>query len=82
MPRRISFWHPDHNRVEPLGWPFGGALVFGPFYFFYKRMWTVGAVQIVAVPLTLGLAWVVMPFFAEGLLRAHLRRSGWVEFKS
>lgn len=46
-----------------------------------RGIWWPGLIHLAAVPLTLGLAWVVVPFMAERIVRGHYRRKGWVEFQ-
>lgn len=82
MARRLAFRDPSSETIEPLGEPFGYALLFGPLYFFGRGMWGAGVLHLLAVPLTVGLAWLVVPFMAEGIVRRHYRLKGWVEFKA
>lgn len=81
MTRRLAFRDPSSESIEPLGEPFLFSLLCGPFYFLARGMWVIGSLHLLAVPLTLGLAWMVVPFMAEAAVREHYRRKGWVEFK-
>lgn len=81
MARRLAFSDPNSDTIEPLGEPFWYSMLCGPLYFLARGIWLPGLLHLVAVPLTLGLAWLVVPFMAQGIVRGHFRRKGWVEFK-
>ena len=81
MARRLAFRDPNSETIEPLGEPFWYSMLCGPLYFLARGIWLPGLLHLVAVPLTLGLAWLVVPFMAHGIVRGHFRRKGWVEFK-
>ena len=82
LARRLAFRDPSSETIEPLGEPFLYSLLCGPFYFLARGMWLPGVLHLLAVPLTLGMGWLVVPFMAEGIVRGHYRRKGWVEFKA
>lgn len=58
-----------------FSWP---CLVFGVFWFLYKRMYGWSVITFLAAVLTSGIAWFVFPFFANGVHRSHLQKSGWL----
>lgn len=58
-----------------FSWP---CLLFGVFWFLYKRVWGWAVISFLASVVTSGIAWFVFPFFANGLHRSHLRRAGWL----
>ena len=82
MARKLAFRDPSSEAIEPLGEPFLFSMLCGPLYFLARGMWWPALFHLTAVPLTLGLAWLVVPFAAERIVRGHFRRKGWVEFRS
>ena len=80
MARRLAFRDPSSERIEALGDPFLFSMLCGPLYFLARGMWVPASLQLLLLPLTLGLAWFVTPFLAERIVRGHYRRKGWVEF--
>ena len=51
--------------------------LFGPLYLAHKGIWRHALIETALTPVTLGLAWLVYPFFARSLLRAQLVKQGW-----
>ena len=58
-----------------FSWP---CLVFGVFWFLYKRMYGWAAMAALAAILTSGFAWLAFPFFANGVHRSFLQKNGWL----
>jgi len=67
--------------------PFLRTFLFGFVYFAVKGIWTHAIVSLVLV-IALGswswgigglLVWLIYPFFARSIVRAHYLRRGWVE---
>jgi len=57
--------------------PWLWTLIFGGFYFAYRKAWLHSLGWFVVVPLTLFVAWLVYPFFADRLLTATYKSRGW-----
>jgi hypothetical protein len=62
-----------------VGWVAIAYAFFGPFYLASKGVWGAAAFWIFFGICTLGVTWLILPFFAEGLLRKHYLRLGWSE---
>lgn len=58
-----------------FSWP---CLLFGVFWFLYKRLYGWAAISALAAILTSGFAWLAFPFFANGVHRSNLQKSGWL----
>lgn len=59
-----------------FSWP---CLLFGVFWFLYKRLYGWAAITFLAAIITSGIAWFVFPFFANGVHRSSLQKSGWLQ---
>lgn len=68
-----------NNYTETSKVPFLGCLIFGFLYFAYKGIWRHALISFVLAILTGGLAWLVYPFFASGIVRNNYLRNGWEE---
>ena len=58
-----------------FSWP---CLALGVFWFLYKRLYGWTAITFLAAIITSGIAWLVFPFFANGVHRSSLLKSGWL----
>ena len=58
-----------------FSWP---CLFLGVFWFLYKRLYGWSAITFLAAIITGGFAWLVFPFFANGVHRNSLIKSGWL----
>ncbi|MBF0418219.1 MAG: hypothetical protein HQL86_08225 [Magnetococcales bacterium] len=65
------------EEVSSLVWLW--VFLFGMFYFVVKGVWRHVFISLVLTMVTFGLAWLVYPFFAKGIMRKHYLRMGWVE---
>lgn len=75
----MKFQNPQNNYVEEATAPWLWTLLFGCLYFAVKGIWThfvIGAIVGIA---TGGFAWLIYPFFANGIVRTHYQKKGWVE---
>ena len=80
MSKRIeTLYHPGNNEpadiYEGFSWP---CLFFCSIWFAVKGMWMWAIASFFIVSSTCGLAWLIFPFFANGLHKKHLRQSGWL----
>lgn len=76
-----TFQHPANGyrqSVTRLG-SFFGCLVFGIFYFAYKGVWKHVLISCLAALCTLGISWLIYPFFAFGCVRHAYLEKGWQE---
>ena len=77
----MTFKNPANGLVEKSRNAGLWSFLFGIFYFAYKGAWMPAAISFVAAFLTGGVAWLVIPFFADGMLRKDYLRRGWVEME-
>ena len=75
----VYFRNPTNNFVVKTSMCWLWALLFGPFYFGYKGLWGNVALGMIAGLLTVGLSWLIYPFFAGMLVRSRYREMGWHE---
>ena len=66
------------EQISPMSWLW--CLIFGALYFAYKGIWTHVVVSLVLAPMTLGLSWLVYPFFARSIIENSYLRKGWIGF--
>lgn len=76
MIAKITFESPT-GEVQKVEAPMLGTLLFGPFYFVSVGALMPALVHFIASVCSLGLAWLLFPVFAEGLLRRHFAEKGW-----
>jgi len=75
-----AFKNPANGYVEfvnPRSWLF--CLLFGPIYFAYKGIWTHVFLSIVLAPITLGVSWLIYPFFVNSIIKGAFSKNGWIE---
>jgi hypothetical protein len=53
------------------------TLLFGPIYFIHRGAYRHAAVGALLTLSTMGVAWLIYPFFAQQIVRTHLLREGW-----
>lgn len=75
----MRFQNPQNGHIETVGTPWLWSLILGFFYFAAKGIWTHAIVGLVLGVLTIGLSWLIYPFFASGIVRAHYLRNGWTD---
>lgn len=64
-------------EISPFVWVW--VLLFGVFYFAFKGMWTHVLAGTLFAIVTMGLSWLIYPFFATDIMRKHYLRKGWIE---
>ena len=80
MSKRIgTLYHPTNKEpayiYEGFSWP---CLFLGSIWFAVKGMWLWAIGSFLIVSSTCGLAWLIFPFFANGMYKKHLRQNGWL----
>lgn len=73
----MRFENPQNGYIEECNSPGVWAFFFGFFYFAVKGIWTHAVAGLILGICTLGLSWLIYPFFARGIVRAHFLRKGW-----
>jgi GYF domain 2 len=80
MSKRIGeLYHPSNNEpvdiYEGFSWP---CLFLGAIWFAVKGMWLWAIGSLLITTFTCGAAWLVFPFFANGMHKKYLREKGWL----
>jgi hypothetical protein len=70
----MKFRNPANNHIEEIDSPLLWTFLLGPFYLVYKGAWA-WALLCLLVPI----AWFIVPFFAEEILRKQYLQKGWIE---
>ena len=75
----MTFVHPTNGYIEKGGTGFSWLwmLLFGAVFLAVKGCWRHVSIYLVLVPTTLGLAWLIYPFFARRLVDKAYLRQGW-----
>jgi hypothetical protein len=71
--------NPANDYVESAGLPGLWCLLFGCFYFMAKGIWSHAVIAFLLAAPTLGLSWLIYPFFASGIVEKHYLRKGWIK---
>jgi hypothetical protein len=80
--RYMQFAHPLNRYVVKVRVPWLWTLVFGPLYLAFHEAWGQALISFVVACATVGLSWVVYPFFARRIVRNAYLRKGWQETMS
>jgi PEGA domain len=75
----MLFRNPTNNYAEEVSIPGLWTFLFGTFYFIAKGIWTHALLSALLALCTFGISWLIYPFFASGIVRAHYGKKGWVE---
>ena len=79
----MKFRNPQNDYEEEItGTAFIWILFFGFFYFAVKGVWRHVFIYIVLTFVTLGICWIIYPFFWKGIMRKHYLKNGWVEISN
>ena len=74
----MIFRNPQNN-YEICTDPFFPTLMLGPIYFIKHGIWTHAIISIILASITVGISWVIYPFFAGMIVRDHYLKKGWIE---
>jgi peptidoglycan/LPS O-acetylase OafA/YrhL len=75
----MTFRHPGNGYTVTVRHSFLWCLIFGLFYFMKHSAWSAAIIAFFAAVFTVGLAWLIYPFFAKGIIRKAYLTKGWVE---
>jgi hypothetical protein len=78
----MCFKNPQNGYTEGITGAGIWTLLFGCIYFAIKGVWTHAIAGLILAFMTMGISWLIYPFFASGIMRKHYLRKGWVEVKS
>jgi hypothetical protein len=74
----MRFKHPANGYVEEVSLAPLWCLLFGFIYFAVKGVWTHAVAGLALSIFTFGISWLIYPFFANQIMRAHYLRRGWL----
>jgi len=75
----MKFKNKDNGYIEETLLTFLWVLLFGVFYFLYKKIWNHFFISLGLALITAGFSWLIYPFFGKRIVRQHYLRNGWVE---
>jgi hypothetical protein len=79
--RANRFRNPSNGYEENVGAAWLWCLLLGPIYFVFKGIWSHAALSlllVIATAYVFPFPWFIYPFFANGIVRKHYLRDGWV----
>ena len=79
MSNMLQFAHPMNDHVVKVRAPWLWTLLFGPLYLAFHEAWGPALISFVVMCATVGLSWIVYPFFARAIVRNAYLRKGWQE---
>ena len=75
----MMFENPANGQREEVPFPVSWATQFGPYYFAWRGMIVHALICVLLGVMTLGIAWIIYPFFTEKIVRNYYLRRGWKE---
>ncbi len=76
----MTFKNPANGHAETIpGLAWLWTLLFGFIYLAIRGVWTHVVAYVFLAVMTAGISWFIYPFFANGILRNHYLKKGWVE---
>jgi hypothetical protein len=78
-PGAARFRNSANAYVEEVSHAGLWCLLFGCFYLAYKGAWMPAVLAFVLAFLTVGISWLIFPFFARNLVRKAYLQRGWIE---
>ncbi len=75
----MKFQNKDNGYIEETSLTFLWVLLFGVFYFLYKKIWNHALISLGLAIITAGISWLIYPFFGKEIVRKNFLRNGWVE---
>ena len=73
----LIYENPANHYQEASSAPWVWTLLFGVFYFAVKGIWRHAFIAFLLAFFTVGLSWLIYPFFANNIVRTHYLRKGW-----
>jgi ribosomal protein L37E len=78
----LRFQNPTNGHIEEIRNPGLWSFLFGFFYFAVHGIWTHAVAGLLLGVPTIGLSWLIYPFYAEGIVRRHYLKLGWTDVTS
>lgn len=74
----MYFQNRENGYIEKVSSPGFWTLLFGPFYFLTKGVWTHAIAALLLFPMTIGISWLIYPLYASKAVELHFLRGGWI----
>jgi hypothetical protein len=80
----IASWfkNPQTKKIESVSFAWLWTLLFGPFYFSFKAIWTHAIFSLVLAIVTSGFSIIFYPFFAKKILQTSYNKKGWIALRA
>jgi len=75
----MKFQNKNNGYIEETSLTFLWVLLFGVFYFLYKKIWNHALISFGLAIITAGVSWLIYPFFGKEIVRKNFLRNGWIE---
>lgn len=75
----MRFKNTQNGYIEETSLTFLWVLLFGVFYFLYKKIWNHFFISLGLAIITAGVSWLIYPFFGKRIVRQYYLRNGLVE---
>ena len=76
---KMEFENPANSYVEEVDGAWFYTLIFGCFYLSYKGAWMAAILGFVSALMTAGISWLILPIFADEIIRKSYLQRGWEE---
>ncbi len=77
----MQFQNPNNDYTESVQLPFLWCLMFGTLYFLVKGVWSHAIISLVLAVVTVGISWLLYPFFAKDIMIKSYLKKGWSKLK-
>ncbi len=74
-----KMYHPNGSTINIYSGFSWTCLLFGLFWFMYNKMWFWSLKASLLILFTVGLAWIILPFFANELYLNAMLKNGYLE---
>jgi len=75
----MKFKNTQNGYIEETSLTFLWVLLFGVFYFLYKKIWNHFFISLGLAIITAGISWLIYPLYGNLIVRQHYLRNGWIE---
>ncbi len=73
----MQFKNPTTSEIVEINHPATAVLLFGPVYFFYRRIWIHGVICLALMGITWGISNIFYAYFATDIIKKHFDNLGW-----
>ena len=75
----MTITNPQNDCSESISYfdTFASTLLFAILYFAYRKIWSHFIIGLVLAIATMGISWLIYPFFSYWIIKTHYLRNGW-----